>query len=154
VPIVVEILPGVASGLIAAFFAARWSVKKFYKEKWWERKEQAYVEIINSLYDVVQYLEIMKEDYGQGTGYSKESESELRQKYSSGYWNIKKATDVGAFVISDKAQKVLIDLKERPKLNWREEPSWEIYESDYLAYRETLDKIVVLAKADLGAKNA
>lgn len=41
------------------------------------RREQAYEEIINALYDKLTYFQVYKEDYGQGTGLSEEREREL-----------------------------------------------------------------------------
>lgn len=150
----IKVVPGVITAILGSYLAARWSLKKFYSEKWWERKEHAYAEIINALYDVIQYCEIKKEDYGQGTGYSQEKESEFASNYSAAFWKIKRATDVGAFVISGEAQKVLKELRERPRLKWEENPPWDIYEEDYEAHRAALSKIVELAKKDLGAKKA
>lgn len=150
----VNTAPGIMTALLGSYLAARWSMKKFYSEKWWDRKEQAYAEIIDALYDVIQYCEIKKEDYGQGTGYSSEKESEFSSNYTAAFWKIKRATDVGAFVISAEAQSVLKNLRERPKLNWEENPPWDLYEEDYEAHLNALNKIVELAKKDLGAKNA
>lgn len=90
-------LPGIVSAIIASYLAANWSLRKFYSEKWWERKERAYTEIIDALYDLLQYCEIQKEDYGRGTGYSDVKVKELEERYSQAFWKIKKATDIGAF---------------------------------------------------------
>lgn len=50
-------LPGIISAILAAYFTARWSLRKLYSEKWWERKEKAYSEIVEALYEVMQYCE-------------------------------------------------------------------------------------------------
>jgi len=41
------------------------------------RREQAYEEIINALYEKIAYFRVHKEDYGQGAGLSDEREREL-----------------------------------------------------------------------------
>lgn len=151
---ILKALPGVITAIIASYLAAKWSLRKFYSEKWWERKEHAYVEIIDALYDLVQYCEIKKQDYGAGTGYTEEKENEFREKYSQAYWKIKKVTDIGAFVVSPKAEAVLKELRNRPKLEWDENPSFEIYEQDYEYHLAALNKIVCLAKEDLNANKA
>jgi len=63
----------VISGAIAAFLA-RFEMSSVNT---WERRERAYEEIINALYNVLQYCVVQKEDYGQGTGLSADRESEL-----------------------------------------------------------------------------
>jgi len=145
-------LPGLIAAVISAYLAAKWSIRKFYAERWWQRKELAYHELIEALYDVIQYLEVMKENYGQGTGLSETRESEIRSKYSSAYWKVKKATDIGDFIVSTKAAVVLKKLRDRPKLDWNDGPDWEIYEQDYIYYLEALNQVVIAAKEDLNVK--
>ena len=152
--IFLKILPGIITAIIASYLAAKWSMRKFYSEKWWERKEKAYTEIIDSLYDLLRYCEIQKEDYGQGTGYSEDRMKELGERYSQAYWKIKKATDIGAFVVSPEAERALKELRKRPRLNWNENPLWDVYEKDYRYYRDALEKIVDIARKDLKASKA
>jgi hypothetical protein len=109
-------LPGVISAIIASYLAARWSLRKFYSEKWWERKEKAYADIIDTLYDLLQYCEIQKEDYGEGSRYSDEKMKELGERYSQAIWKIKKSTNIGAFVVSPEAQNILKELQNRLRL--------------------------------------
>ena len=149
-----KILPGIITAIIASYLAAKWSMRKFYSEKWWERKEKAYTEIIDALYDLLRYCEIQKEDYGQGHGYPKDRMKELGERYSQAAWKIKKATDIGAVVVSPEAQRALKELREKPQLEWHENPPWEIYEQDYGYYRDTLEKIVEIARKDLKASTA
>ena len=58
VEFLLKTLPGIIAAVLASHLAAKWSLRKFYSEKWWLRKENAYVEIIDALYDLVQYCEI------------------------------------------------------------------------------------------------
>ena len=80
-----KILPGIITAVLASSLAAKWSLRKFYSEKWWQRKENAYVEIIDALYDLIQYCEIRKEDYGQGTGYSEDKERKFADRYRQAF---------------------------------------------------------------------
>ena len=145
---------GIITGGVVAYLTARWSLDKFYSEKWWERKERAYVEIIEGLYDLLQYCEVKKEDYGGGPGYSEAKMKELQEKYSRAYWELKKTTDIGAFVVSAEAEVILKELRNRPQLDWDKNPPWDIYAQDYGYYRDALTKIVAVARTDLKAKSA
>ncbi|MBI1955267.1 MAG: hypothetical protein HYS38_02635 [Acidobacteria bacterium] len=145
---------GILSAIVAAYLTAKWSLKKFYSEKWWEHKERAYVEIIEALYDILQYCEIKQEDYGGGAGYSEEKMKELEERYSRAYWKLKKATDIGAFVVSPEAEIILKELSNRPQLEWDKSAPWDIFAQDYRYYRDTLAKIVDVARRDLKASNA
>lgn len=83
------------------------------------------------MYDLVQYCEIKKEDYSQGTGYPKGKENEFRERYNKGYWKIKKVTDISVFVVSSETNAILKELRDRPRPNWDENPIFDIYEQDY-----------------------
>lgn len=102
-------------GLIIAFFAARWASSKFYAEKSWERKEQAYEEVIHALYNLMRYSRFHKEDYGQGTGLSKDREIELFENTCASS-SLGKATDTGSFYISDEAIEISRKLRKREQL--------------------------------------
>ena len=146
--------PGIITAILASYLTAKWSLQKFYSEKWWQRKENAYVEIIDALYDLVQYCEIRKEDYGGGAGYSEDKEKNFAERYNQAFWKIKKATDIGVFVVSSKAATILQELRDKPELEWDENPPWEIYQQDYEYYKDALNKIVKVAKEDLKANKA
>lgn len=149
-----KLLPGLLSAFVASYMTARWSLRKFYSEKWWDRKEKAYTEIIEALYDLLQYCEIRQEDYGDGGGYAKEHLKELDKRYSAAYWRIKRAAEIGAFVISPKAAEVLQQLVERPKLDWNSNAPWDIYAADYQHYKAALESIRVCAREDLRSAHA
>ena len=149
---VIDFLIKITPGIVAAFVASRLAVNKFYKEKSWERREKAYAEIINALYNLIKYFRVHKEDYGQGTGLSENKEAELYADYISAASSLSKATDIGSFYISEAANKVLGKLRNREQLNYHEEPMFEIYESEYQAHQLALDEFLGIAKKDLKVK--
>ncbi|CAB1275755.1 conserved protein of unknown function [Candidatus Nitrosacidococcus tergens] len=55
----------IVSSCLSSYLTSIWTMKKFYTEKWWDRKALAYTEIINALYDMTQFYKVFKEDYGQ-----------------------------------------------------------------------------------------
>ena len=99
---------------------------------------------------MLQYCEIRKEDYGERE--ESEKMKELGERYRDAYWKVKKATTIGAFSLSEKAAQVLKDLNDRPELEWGLNPSWEIYDHDYMFYSQALKKLIEAAKDDLKAK--
>jgi hypothetical protein len=42
-----------------------------------------------------------------------------------------------------------MELRKRPRLDWDENPPWEVYEEDCKHYREALQKIRQCAREDL-----
>lgn len=148
----IDFLVKITLGLVAAIVASRLAIDKFYKEKSWERREKAYAEIINALYNLIKYFRVHKENYGQGTGLSENKESELYADYINASSSLGKATDIGSFYISEKANLILDELRNRELLDCREEPMFEIYEAEYQTHKEALDKFLKVAKSDLKIK--
>ncbi|BCA98449.1 hypothetical protein NCU84_18885 [Acinetobacter baumannii] len=124
-------------------------MKKFYTEKWWDRKEQAYTEIINALYDMIQFYKVYKEDYGQDDFISDERATDLRQKYSDGIRKLYRATDLATLYVSEEAVNVLVKLRNREILDQRSNPLWEVYELEYKYYNQSLTQLLIIAKKDL-----
>ena len=142
-------MPGIIIAIIAAYLTGRWSLKKIYSEKWWERKEKAYSGIIESLYDIMEYLEIQRDYAESGRKYSEDRMKEIIEKNSIAYWKLKKVTVIGGFIISNEGAKVLRELRNRPMLKWNKNPPFDIYDQDYEYYKEALEKIIVIANKDL-----
>jgi hypothetical protein len=128
--------------------SARWAVQRTYNEKWWERKERAYADIIDALHDLLRYSELIAEEYLTGR-HEHQNKKEFEDKYTEAYWKIQKVTDIGAFTISEEATSILLHLQNRPKLKWNENPPWEIYEEDSKHYRDALTKIRKCARKEL-----
>lgn len=113
------------------------------------RREKAYEEIIVALYDMIKYFRVHKEDYGQGTGLSDDRERELLQEYIRASSSLSKATDIGAFYISQDAVDVLQKLRSREQLDYYNEPRFEFYEQEYKEHDKAMKKLVEVAKHDL-----
>ena len=134
---------------VAAYLSARWGLRRAFQEKWWERKERAYTEIIEALYDLIRYSDLCAEEDKMKHRHEHSKKKEFGERYSEAYWKIQKMTDIGAFVISDEAARILRELRKRPQLDWNNDPPWENYEADSSSYRNTLDDIRKCAKMDL-----
>ena len=147
--LLLNFLPGIITAIVASYFAARWSLRELYSEKWWERKEKAYSEIIGSLYDVMQYCEYQRDHYEYGRQLSEEKDKELKERQRDAYWKLIKATDIGGFVISKEASKVPDDLRRSPKLEWNENPPDEVYNREYENHKQALERLIVIANKDL-----
>ena len=111
--------------------------------------EKAYEEIIIAFYDMIKYLRVHKEDYGQCTGLSDERERELLQKYIGASSSLNKATDIGALYISKEAVNILQNLRNREQLDYYNEPKFEFYEQEYKEHQKSLKELLNVAKKDL-----
>jgi hypothetical protein len=142
-------LIGLVTTVGASIFSSKLTVRQMCQSRWWERKERAYTEIIEALYDLLQYSSLCADEYINPKINEHPKKKEYAKRYLDAYWRIQKMTDIGPFVISQETSKALDELRDKPKLNWDQNPPWEIYEEDALHYREALKVIKQCAKRDL-----
>ncbi len=145
-----KVVPGLLTAVLAAYLTTRWSLRRFYAEKWWDRKERAYSEIIDCLYHLIRYCEICIEEIEDpDSRYAKEIVEPFRKQYHDAYWKIKHAATIGSFVICKSAVDALNEFLNRPKLDWRNRDSHELFSHEYEHAKKTLDKLRVIAVTDL-----
>lgn len=138
----------VAAGISA--YGARF--QRFARERWWDRKAEAYSRIVEALSDLVYYHEEHYDAELEGRGISAERRTEINECWRKGYIEIKRATATGPFLISPKAEAALATM-------WRErgrgvEPNdwFGLIESDYVTARDCLRAVVAAAKEDLAVR--
>jgi hypothetical protein len=137
------------SAILAVFFSAWLALKMHYKKTWWEKKAQAYAEIIDALHDIVRYLEMTADEDMRNDEHEHPKKKEFESKYNEAYWKVQKVTDVGAFIISKESADILNKLRDRPRLKWEENPLFEIYGEEAKHYRAALSEIRERAKKEL-----
>lgn len=150
----------------AAFFSARFALNKFYKEKWWEKRLDAFTDIINLAYRLK-----MANDYFLNCEYAKRDIDEeefkphpkgIEDKLTSDYWidqqNLERIAQLADFTLTANARKILEEyLVARDKIlqDWRDDAidNLEGSERDYDLSKQLLEKLVVEAKKELKIKH-
>lgn len=147
--VLIQICLGVVVAVTSSFFTAHLAMRKFYTEKWWDRKEKAYKEIINALYDMLEFYEVFKDDYGQDDFISEEHSKELHQKHHEGSKTVHRATDLAVLYVSDDAVRILENLKVREILDYDSNPLWDVYDLEYQNYKVALEQFIKIATSEL-----
>jgi len=136
-------------GIVTAIVSVRLSLRRFRAERWWERKVEAYSRIVDALHSVMEYCSVLSDEEIQGREITDERRKQLLQDYERAVRELKKATSVGAFIISKDVADALMKLETRPRLSGKDWPRFEILDDDYDAYSKTLAEVQKLAKRDL-----
>ena len=128
--------------------------RRFVSEKWWHRKSEAYIKIIDDLAGSIVYLEDLYDALGQSA--PKEIIQKMKQKRRDEYKSY-----LGIHTL--RTEGLFIDEKVSEELNKLERVLSEIYENGYYdtqkefvqieailnARRQALNTIVPIAKKDL-----
>jgi len=143
------LIPAIIIVIFAPYMTAKWSLKQFYSEKWWEKKAEAYSHIIEHL----SYLQYYFDEWFSDGVHEKELTDKHKEKLSEVYHqameSITKAAAIGAYIVSDDTAtalaKLLCELKnEDPGEDWVEN-----IDRCYGSVKECITKIREYAKVDL-----
>ncbi len=138
-----------ATAVGASFFTARFALRRFYSEKWWEKKYEGYSSILESLHYISRDFDEEWDAVTHGREIPDERKDELSAKFREAKDELAKRMDIGQFVISDAAVAVLATFqKELGTANTTE--SWPPYIDECLvATDKALQQMRAIAKRDL-----
>jgi hypothetical protein len=151
-PIETILLQVVLSLLVAAttaFLTVWLSLRRFYREKWWEAKMRAYTEVIQALHHMKWHLDISVRAEMQGRDTDTDYHKEWGAKHRAAWVEINKQVDIGEFLYSPASVQLLQTL-----INDTKSGPDDMY-IDHLirlqtAVNECLPKIKAAARTDLG----
>jgi hypothetical protein len=140
-------------GLIIAVISARvtvhFALKRFYLEKWWERKAEAYSSIIEALHHMKNYADHQMAFHERGRELPEDGKKELSEKMRCGIAEIRKRADIGAFVISEEAVVALRTLQKDLDESTNTQDWYEHLDQWLWAVNKCLDSMRSIAKNDL-----
>lgn len=124
--IIKSLLIGAGVSGITAWITVKLALRRFYTEKWWERKAQAYSETIGSLAKMRVCFDKWYETCFLHKDISAETSKKVNEEYASAKRVIENAVAAGSFIVSEEAAQVLGSfLKELQKEdiggNWPED---------------------------------
>lgn len=90
-------------GSVAAFFSSWLALKKFYRERHWEKRLAAYSEIMNALHQIRLDAQRALNEELENRKIHTERRREIIEKRTDGLFSIRRAADIGELLISKKA---------------------------------------------------
>lgn len=147
--IIYQLASGVLISLITAMVTVRLSIGQFKSQQLWERKVTAYEKVIEALHNSKRFS---SEHLVAGYSFREvpEERSEvLRKKSQAASEEINKASDVGAFLLSEEAVSRL-NRYQQEMVEVRESENWHEYlDASYAVTKSCLADIISIAKADV-----
>ena len=137
-----------------AFLAAWLATKRHRSDKWWEKKQEAYSEIVNALH-------LMKWPSSEHIDAAIEhrevddrASEEMWEEFKESRRNVWRIADSSSFLIDSKVLEAVQEM-ERNLEKARNAQFWiDHLEEQYTAVDTCLNKIKEIGKRDLGVKNA
>ena len=85
-----QVADGAITAVIASYVTVRLSLRRFYSEKWWEKKAEAYAAILEALHYMKRCFDEDYEAEVAGREVPEERKKELHEKYHSADDELKK----------------------------------------------------------------
>ena len=137
-------------GFIGAFFAARLAISKHRYEKVWEKRIDAYTDIINALHEMKRPRDRFYEAEIKGFELSEETREELWDRSRNARRKIEKAIDTSAFLISPTMGVILQEFESSMEKALNEEDDWlELITAEYAAVNKCLNSVKLVASSEL-----
>ncbi len=137
------------TAVVTSKITVRLAIKRFYAEKWWERKSAAYAQVIEALHHLREHADTNLTFSYLEKDLPIEGEKELVDKLQQAMAELRKQRDIGSFVISVEAvvelNKLFSELEKSTK-----ERDWQAYlDCRLTAIDRCIPEIRRIAKFDL-----
>ena len=136
-------------GLIAGLFALYRAKQEFISQRWWERKADTYTRIIEALWQILDYYKQRCEEVENYREISDERKKEILKQWHQGQREIKKVTEIGAFLVSDETIAALKKLWKKSEPAPDPDDWFGQLENDYIATEACIATVIKSAKKDL-----
>ena len=133
-------------------YSSRFS--RFAHERWWERKADAYNRIVEALSEMVEYYRITYLVEVEGSRISARRKKVIATRWRRGWEEVRKATNIGAFLISEEASLALHGLWQHAETYAHPDDWFARIENDFVSAQQCLATLVVSAKKDLKISSA
>jgi hypothetical protein len=148
-PIIGEIVVGVLVGSFSAFVSTQLALRRYRSERWWDKKYDAYLVVLNSLHSLLQNIDAYSRELERDTSATTEQAAERAIRYKNSIEEIERHITLGTFLLRDDAVEALNQLKSGLEDANHVGSLWEYLEASDVAYRAALSKIRKAAGKEL-----
>lgn len=105
--LVTSIISGLVVAVATSFLTVQLSLCRFYSERWWERKADAYTDIVEALHAKLEFLDSYFSVMYDGEKLSEADVDRLRAANKEADQKINKLIRIGTFVVSEEVATLL-----------------------------------------------
>ncbi len=147
--IFLKVLSGIAIAATSSWITVELSKHKFRSERWWEKKVEAYERVIEAFHNAKKFdIEHMAAEE-RGSEVDEARDAELRSLAKAARDEILKASDIGSFVLSEAALKILANYEAESENMPRQDTWYEHLELSWSVANRYMKEFIEEAKRDL-----
>lgn len=147
--ILLALIPSLLIAIVTSIITVNLSLRKFYRERWWEKKAEAYEAIIEALYNMKTYLERYRDAVAEDQDFDESSLIQIKEKGIEGMNQVSRAATIGSFLISDEAATLVFLLRDELRKGKPQASLLTNFDNDVAIVTKHLYKMLDIAKKDL-----
>jgi hypothetical protein len=144
-----EIAVGIVVGIVSAYASARLALRRYRSERWWDKKYDAYIVILNSLHGLLQNVDAYYDEAMSGAETPEDQQTERRRRYREAVSEIERHITLGTFLLHRDTVDALQKLKEGINVARKLDDFVEYLDASDFSYRDALAKIRKVAEKEL-----
>ena len=149
IQLALTLVPSLVVAVITALLTITLSLRKFYTERWWERKADAYSRIVEALLRYKDYVEQKLEIEMSYPRNDTDDDNVLEKQWMDANAELERAVDLGAFLICEKTEEIIRKFLNRHAGDLNHDTRFDLIESDLRRVKECLSQVKASAKRDL-----
>jgi nitrogen fixation/metabolism regulation signal transduction histidine kinase len=150
--ILIGLIPAIVVSILTSYITVNLSLKQFYSQRWWDKKEAEYTQIMHEL----ACLKLCFRDWYGSLFYNKEmmeqDSEKLNETYKKARVSLARISAMGTFVISKETVTALDDLLTQFNQEAPRGDPFAALESDYKTVEQCIIKVQECAQKDLQKK--
>lgn len=116
-----KLLVGLITGLSVAYFTASYALSRFYKEKWWDKRANLYIQLVEAIYAIKkaalywdgEQLSLRSGHSEHIVSLSKEEKDALTIEHDKATNELRKISDLSPLLLNDECKRLIDDYLEK-----------------------------------------
>ena len=150
--IIEKLFSALVVALPTAWFTSHLAVKKYRTDKWWDKRAEAYLEVVGALNDVILYCDYAVEYHVFDLNRDKHQVSKLKEQFDTSCLKLRAQNNSSELLFSPEASKALREFNFKLSVAEEKRDLEEMLVTTRVAAEEALAKLSNFATKSLGVK--
>lgn len=146
------VFPGIIIAAVTSILTVRLAIRRFHEEKWWEKKQEMYSRLLETLHHLKNYAAEHYEGQINLDYITDDKREELRKDWKKFSREFAKLLDLASFHLSSEAVAVLDEYEKKKAKACQSDNIFEWIDGDLAAVSDCLEALKKAAKRDLNVK--
>ncbi len=146
-PFLIPVLTVIGS-FLGAWLAAHFALRRFYRERIWDRKAAAYTAIFEALHEMARWYDEHYEAEMEKYEMDQDESNELRDSYANASRTLAKRIAAETWILPDKCTELIAAMQ--PTLKFKFGGDWRLHlEAGSARIQHTVDMLRIIARREL-----